>query len=185
MGIVVGTPLRVAVCGVSGIPLLRSLAGVAAVVCGCATELLVVAVLRFTGEGMVPPLVVGTAAELLILAARLASSGMLGRWLKGRLETNGCPTASDGLSLRSGSQRKHRLIKSMNASSSVLSACCRVLELGRLRLPLLETVTLGLPTESKNSFFLVQRSTRCRSGGPNISIIQASCSCSFSPGKIG
>jgi hypothetical protein len=73
----------------------------------------------------------------------------------------------------------------MKASSSDFSACCNVLLLGRRLLPLLLTVTLGLPTESKKSFLRVHFSTRCLSGGPKISMMQASCSCSFSPGKMG
>lgn len=93
--------------------------------------------------------------------------------------------ASSGLSRLSGSHRRQRAKKSMKASSSHFNTCCRVLDDGRLRLPLDDTVRRGLPIESKKSFLLVLFSMRCFSGGPKTSIIQASCSCSFSPGKIG
>jgi hypothetical protein len=99
--------------------------------------------------------------------------------------TNSWSMASSGFIRRSGSHRRHRAMKSRNASSSHLSACCNVFELGRLRRPLVDTVTLGFPSESKNNFFLLLFSIRCFSGGPKISMMQASCSCSFSPGKIG
>ena len=139
---------------------------------------------RLTGEGTLGVEVDPVAAER-TRAARRASSGMPGRWFMGMFRMKGWLTASLGLSRRSGSQRRQREMKSMKASSSVLSACCRVLLLGRRLLPLLLTVTLGLPTESKNSFLRVHFSTRCLSGGPKISMMQASCSCSFSPGKMG
>lgn len=99
--------------------------------------------------------------------------------------TNSWSIASSGFIRRSGSHRRHRLMKSKKASSSHLRACWSVFELGRRRRPLVETVTLGFPTESKNNFFLLLFSIRCFSGGPNISMMQASCSCSFSPGKMG
>lgn len=171
---------RTAVCGVPKTPLARSLAGVIAA--GALSE---ATVLLLTGDGIVDPLPAGTAAVLRSFAALRASSGMAERWLKGEFVMKGCVTASEAFNLRSGSQRRHRVMKSMNASSSVLIACCKVFELGRRRLPLLDTVTLGLPTESKNSFLRVHFSTKCRSGGPKISMIHASCSCSFSPGKMG
>ena len=63
--------------------------------------------------------------------------------------------ASSGLSLRSGSQRRHLVMKSRKVSSSHFRACCRVLELGRRRLPMEETVRRGFPKESKKSFFRV------------------------------
>lgn len=99
--------------------------------------------------------------------------------------TNSCRIASSGFIRRSGSQRRHRERKLIKASSSHLSTCCSVFDDGRRLRPLDETVNLGLPSESKNSFFLVLFSIRCFSGGPKTSMMQANCSCSFSPGKIG
>lgn len=61
---------------------------------------------------------------------------------------NSCSMASSGLSRLSGSQRRHRAIKSRNGSSSQRSAFCRVFELGRRRRPFEETVIRGLPWES-------------------------------------
>ena len=98
---------------------------------------------------------------------------------------NSCRIASSGLSRLSGSHRRQRARNSMKASSSHFNTCCKVLEDGRLLLPLDETVKRGFPIESKKSFLLVLFSMRCFSGGPNTSMMQASCSCSFSPGKMG
>ena len=98
---------------------------------------------------------------------------------------NSCWIASSGLRRRSGSHRRQRVIKSRKASSSHLSAAWRDLLLGRRRLPFVETVSRGLPRESKKIFLRVDFSMRCFSGGPKTSIMQANCSCSFSPGKIG
>lgn len=111
-------------------------------------------------------------------------------WLRARIcflapVMKSCCSASSGFIRRSGSQRRQREIKSRNGSSSHFSACCRVLELGRRRRPFEETVRRGLPRESKKSFFRVLFSIRCFSGGPNTSMMHASCSCSFSPGKMG
>jgi hypothetical protein len=99
--------------------------------------------------------------------------------------TNSCVEAWSGRIRLSGSQRRHCVRKSRKASSSHLIALWSVLELGRRRRPFEETVTRGLPIESKNSFLRELFSMRCFSGGPKISIMHASCSCSFSPGKIG
>lgn len=98
---------------------------------------------------------------------------------------NSCCIASRGVILRAGSHLKQRAMKSRNAGLSHLRACRRSVELGLRRRPLDETVKRGFPEESKNSFFLVLFSIRCFSGGPNISMIQANCSCSFSPGNSG
>ena len=98
---------------------------------------------------------------------------------------NSWRSASWGVIRRAGSQRRQRAMKSRKASSSHFKDCLSSLELGRRRRPFDETVSLGLPRESKNSFLRVLFSIKCFSGGPNTSMIQASCSCSFSPGKIG
>jgi hypothetical protein len=181
-GLVVrGGLLRIDDCGVEPV-VLRTEVDVCCCTCCCANALPWFAV-RFTGDGTLGVEVDPVATER--TRARRASSGMAERWLRGIFVMKGWFTASLGLRRRSGSQRRQREIKSMKASSSVLSACCKVLLLGRRLLPLLLTVTLGLPTESKNSFLRVHFSTRCLSGGPKISMMQASCSCSFSPGKMG
>lgn len=93
--------------------------------------------------------------------------------------------ASSGVNRRAGSHRRQRATKFRNGSSSHLSTCLRSFELGRRRLPFEDTVILGLPKESKNNFLRVLFSIRCFSGGPNTSMIQANCSCSFWPGNIG
>lgn len=98
---------------------------------------------------------------------------------------NSWRTASSGRRRLSGSQRRQRLIKSRKPSSSHFNTCCSVLDEGRRLRPLEDTVNLGLPMESKKSFFLVLFSIKCFSGGPNTSMMHASCSCSFSPGKMG
>lgn len=98
---------------------------------------------------------------------------------------NSCLRASCGLRRRDGSQRRQREMKSRKASSSHFRTCLSSFELGRRRRPFEETVNLGLPKESKKSFFRVLFSIKCFSGGPKTSMIQASCSCSFSPGKMG
>jgi len=98
---------------------------------------------------------------------------------------NSCRIASSGFIRLSGSHLRQRVRKSRKASSSHFSACCKDFEDGRRRRPLEETVKRGFPSESKKSFLRVLFSIRCFSGGPNTSIMQASCSCSFSPGKIG
>jgi hypothetical protein len=56
--------------------------------------------------------------------------------------------ASSGFILFSGSHRKHLAIKSKKGSSSHLRMAVRVLELGRRRLPLEETIIRGFPNES-------------------------------------
>ena len=98
---------------------------------------------------------------------------------------NSCSRASSGLRRRAGSHRRHLVIKSRNASSSHFNTCRSSFELGLRRLPFDETVNRGLPIESKKSFLRLLVSIRCFSGGPKTSMMQASCSCSFSPGKIG
>lgn len=121
--------------------------------------------LRFTGDG-----------------SRVGARGTTGIFCP---VMNSCLIASSGRSRRSGSHRKQRARKSTKASSSHLRTCCNVLDEGRRLRPLDDTVNRGLPMESKNSFFLVLFSIRCFSGGPNTSMMHASCSCSFSPGKMG
>jgi hypothetical protein len=154
--------LRNAVCGVSGRGRVLSFSGVC---CCCENRVFepeiepVVVCPRFTGLGMLP-FEVGAAVVVRTRAALRASSGIPGRWLKGKLVMNGWWIASCGFSLRSGSHRRQRVMKSRKASSSDFNAWDRVFELGLLRRPLLLTVTRGFPTESKNNFFLVQRSTR-------------------------
>ena len=125
--------------------------------------------------------VVDEAAEVAFLVRELTGPVRL----SGSLVMKGCDTAWSGRRRFSGSQRRHWERKSRNASSSHLMAPLRVLLLGRLLLPLLETVTRGLRDESKNSFLLDAFSIISRAGGPKISMIHASCSCSFSPGKMG
>ena len=98
---------------------------------------------------------------------------------------NSCRTASSGFMRLSGSHLRQRAKKSRNGSSSHLMTCVSVLDDGRRLRPLDETVRRGLPIESKKSFLRVLFSMRCFSGGPKTSMMQASCSCSFSPGKIG
>jgi len=96
-----------------------------------------------------------------------------------------------------GSHCRHDERKCTNLVSSHLRTCCSVFELTRRRLPLVDTKGLGRPRWSnllvlpypphlpKKIFALVHRSSRAMSGGPKISMMHASCSCSFSPGKIG
>lgn len=98
---------------------------------------------------------------------------------------HGWRRAVSGFIRRSGSQMRHLERKSMKSSSLQLRAELRVFESGRRRLPLLLTTGRGAPVESKKSFLREDRSISDRSGMPRISIIQASCSCSFSPGKRG
>lgn len=117
-------------------------------------------------------------------------------------ESNARRMALSGLKRRSGSQTRHFAIKSTKSSSSHLSTCERVLAPGRRRRPFELTTGRGTPVESaindqrdvrdeaaddspKNSFLRELRSTRYLSGSPSTSMMQASCSCSFSPGKIG
>lgn len=98
---------------------------------------------------------------------------------------NSWRAASSGFMRRSGSHLRHLVRKSRNDSSSHLRTWVKVLVEGRLLRPLEETVRRGLPAESKKSLRRVDFSIRCFSGGPKTSMMQASCSCSFSPGKMG
>lgn len=131
--------------------------------------------------GVCPLLVrlVGDNLPLVVAAGARARTVFLSPVIKS------CANPSSGCIRRLGSHRRQRAMKSTNTSSSHFNACCSVFELGLLLLPFVDTVTLGFPTESKKSFFLVLCSMRCFSGGPNTSMMQESCSCSFSPGKIG
>jgi len=99
--------------------------------------------------------------------------------------TNGCRRAACGLILRSGSQTRHFAIKSKKSSSLQRNTCCKLLVPGLRRRPFELTTTRGAPLTSKNSFFLVLRLMYSLSGIPSTSMIHDSCSCSFSPGKIG
>jgi hypothetical protein len=118
---------------------------------------------------------------------------------------HGCFIAAIGFRRFSGSQIRHLAMKSTNNSSSALRICCSVLAPGLRRFPLELGIILGWPSESaqaarckllsqprasrpdlpKKFFFRVDFSTIALSGKPMTSMMQASCSCSFSPGKIG
>lgn len=138
------------------------------------------------GSGSGRPLVVGVA----IVFIRLMGDSFLADKRPVGIETfcpvmNSCRTASSGFKRLSGSHRRQRVKKSRNGSSSHLRTCCKVLEDGRRLFPFDETVRRGFPSESKKSFRRVLLSIRCFSGGPKTSMMQASCSCSFSPGNMG
>lgn len=114
----------------------------------------------FIGLGL--PSAVPAPLRFVPVAVLLVSLSRTGRLTP---VTNSCNTASSGVILLSGSHLRHRATKSTNASSSHLSACASVLELGLRLRPLLLTVMRGLPMESKNSFFRELFSMRCFSGG--------------------
>jgi len=97
----------------------------------------------------------------------------------------GCLVALVGFSLLSGSQIRHLAIKSTKSASSHRNTWLNVLVPGRLRRPLEFTTGRGAPEESKKILRRELRWIISLSGIPKTSIIQASCSCSFSPGKIG
>ena len=97
----------------------------------------------------------------------------------------GCLIAGSGLSRLSGSQRRHLAMKSTKSSSLHLRACARVLVPGLRRFPFELTMGLGVPVESKKSLRRELLSTKYLSGSPKTSMMQASCSCSFSPGNRG
>ena len=115
--------------------------------------------------------------------------------------TNGCLSAACGFILRSGSQTRHFDIKSTNSSSLHFNTCCSVFVPGRRLRPLELTTARGVPFNSivvswqrrmpkiqdtpKNSFLRELLLTNSLSGTPRTSMMQDSCSCSFSPGKIG
>jgi len=99
--------------------------------------------------------------------------------------TNGCLKAAWGLILRSGSQTRHFAMKSTKSSSLHLRTCASVLVPGRRRRPLELITARGAPLGSKKSFFRELRLTYSLSGTPRTSMMQESCSCSFSPGNIG
>ena len=111
----------------------------------------------------------GIAGACLLLAARI----------------QGCRKAAWGFIRLSGSHVKHLAIKSRKSSSLHFSTVDSVFEPGRRRLPFALTKGRGAPVASKNLFLLDALSTMYRSGTPNTSMIQANCSSSFSPGKIG
>lgn len=112
----------------------------------------------------------------------------------------GCLSAALGFIRFSGSHIKHLVMKSMKGSSSLFSTDWIDLEFGRRLLPLLLMTGRGAPVESyavlesksnakvdapKNILRRELFSTMYLSGTPSTSIKHASCSCSFSPGKIG
>lgn len=131
------------------------------------------------GVEMVLYRLIGDCSRL--LAARVFATGTEVFWPV----MNSWRMASSGFIRRSGSHLRQRERKSRKGSSSHFSTCCKVLDEGRRLLPFDDTVNRGLPNESKKSFFLVLFSIKCFSGGPNTSMMHASCSCSFSPGKMG
>jgi hypothetical protein len=114
---------------------------------------------------------------------------------------NGWRIAACGFMRRSGSHNKHFATKSTKSSSSQRSTWLSVFAPGLRRLPLELTTGLGAPVESspvvsqvlcckildvpKNSRLRELRLISSFSGGPSTSMMQESCSCSFSPGKIG
>jgi len=138
------------------------------------------------GKGLAPP---GVVTEFIRLIGELIALVRRVRVVTGATSLtpvmNSCLFASCGFIRRAGSQRRHRAMKSRKASSSHFKTWRSSFELGLLRLPLEDTVNRGLPIESKNNFFRLLFSIKCFSGGPNTSMMQASCSCSFSPGKMG
>lgn len=97
----------------------------------------------------------------------------------------GCRNAAWGFTRRSGSQTRHFEMKSMNSSSSHRKTWARLLEPGLRLFPLELTTGRGAPVVSKKSLLRELRLTKSLSGTPRTSMIQESCSCSFSPGKIG
>jgi hypothetical protein len=97
----------------------------------------------------------------------------------------GCRKAGCGFRRFSGSHVRHLAMKSRNNSSSHFRIAASVLAPGRCRLPLALTNGRGAQLASKNNLRLDAFSTIYRSGTPKTSMMQASCSCSFSPGKIG
>lgn len=116
---------------------------------------------------------------------RTASSGVIrffGSHLKGKQRIN-----TNVIILLSGiwTYSKHLLIKSLNMGSLHRSACANAFEPG-LRLRPFELVThRGLHRESKNKRFRVAVLMRSSGGTPRTSMMQASCSTSFSPGNNG
>lgn len=118
--------------------------------------------------------------------------------------------ASSGVMRFSGSQCKQRATKSRKSASLHRRACASVFEPGRRFLPRELGIMRGFPLESvqcnvlvfffflllllwfffaiylpKKSFLRALCSIRYRLGMPRISMIHASCSCSFSPGNNG
>lgn len=139
-----------------------------------------------SGSGLTPDVALADAKRF--AAGEYVAGVKCERVLRGGALTpviNSCFNASWGLRRRLGSHLRQRAMKSRKALLSHFRACRRSLELGLRRRPFEDTVRRALPEESKNSFFRVLFSMRCFSGGPKISIMQASCSCSFSPGNSG
>jgi hypothetical protein len=118
--------------------------------------------------------------------------------------TKGCRIAACGFIRRSGSQTRHFEMKSTNSSSLHRRTWASVFVPGRRRRPLELMTARGAPPGSskdgisqveeqrlhkielpKKSFLRELRLTNSLSGMPSTSMIQESCSCSFSPGKIG
>lgn len=124
-------------------------------------------------------------ATWLLLRGKIVAPGAACAMPRRLCAIHGWRIACSGLMRRSGSQWRHLETKSTNSSSLQCRTCCSVLVEGLRRLPFELTTGLGAPVESKKSFLRELRSTRYLSGIPNTSMMQASCSCSFSPGKIG
>lgn len=97
----------------------------------------------------------------------------------------GCRIAFWGLIRRSGSHIRHLETKSTKSSSSQRRTWARVFVPGLLLRPFEFTTGRGAPVESKKSRLRELRLIKSLSGRPSTSIMQDSCSCSFSPGKIG
>ena len=97
----------------------------------------------------------------------------------------GCRKAGWGFRRLSGSHVRHFETKSRNSSSSHFRIAPRVLAPGRRRFPLALTKGRGAPLASKNNLRRDALSTMKRSGTPKTSMMQANCSCSFSPGNMG
>ena len=96
-----------------------------------------------------------------------------------------CCRASLGFILKLGSHARHLHIKSKKFWSSLLTAYYKVFVPGSLRIPLEFVTIFGYICPSKNNLILELFSRKCFGGTPKISIMQAICSCSFSPGNNG
>ena len=85
----------------------------------------------------------------------------------------------------SGSHSKQRDTKSMKCESEHRSAWANDFVPGLRFLPFEFVIQRGLPRESKNKRRLTALVTTSSGGSPMTSMMHASCSTSFSPGKIG
>ena len=123
------------------------------------------------------------AALAALALAQLASAGATSA--PAPRVIHGWRSAASALSRRSGSQVRQRATKSRNSSSRVRTAEASVLVPGRRRRPRELTTGRGAPVLSKKSLRREARSSSARSGTPSTSMMHASWSCSFSPGKMG